>query len=364
MMNLKTWTPNEYSIDNARNNRVDAVIYTNRISVDVQITRCVKKETALRRLWKTLEANDMTGGLTLVDALSMLSDTNEYHDGCYRLGAEYDPEIGWNVWYCYKVEDSTEEQEEQPTENTAENAEQSAQPATEQEEQAMKTNIDIMEYSKRLFAADLFAAIVLEEDFDPACDYTWSAAGEDWADEFRAELNGYISAGCCAERAADYRKALTILDEMEQAAAEQPQTSTPDYTALTAALTAELNARHDRSAWDKAVTLYALDLLDDIQSHADNMERLPIDGAELERWALNGADNWSHYSTGACSLVWSGDIAARVCTPSMYKRKHEGASEPGNGRTWLDVQADALKQACNRLRKICRSNGLYCKGVQ
>lgn len=153
--------------------------------------------------------------------------------------------------------------------------------------------------------------------------------------------------------------ATTIID----LTAEQPQTATPDYTALANTIRAELNARHDRSAWNKAVTLYALDLLEDVQSHANERKRLPVDGAELELWALNGADNWHHYSTGACSLVWSGDIAARVCTPSMYKRKHEGASEPGNGQTWLDVQADALKQACWRIRKICRSNGLYYKEV-
>ena len=136
---------------------------------------------------------------------------------------------------------------------------------------------------------------------------------------------------------------------------------TIDYTALAETIRAELNARHDRSAWNKAVTLYAFDLLEDVQSHANEHKRAPVDGTELELWALNGADNWHHYSTGACSLVWSGDIAARVCTPSMYKRKHEGASEPGNGQTWLDVQADALKQACWRIRKICRSNGLYYK---
>lgn len=224
----------------------------------------------------------------------------------------------------------------------------------------MKKTIDIMDYCDKLFVADLFAGVVLEEDFDAGCDHTWSAAGDDWADKFRAELNGYISAGCCAERSADYRKALAILDEMEQATAEQSNAPTaPDYTALADTIRAELNARHDRSAWNKAVTLYALDLLEDVQSHANERKRLPVDGAELELWALNGADNWHHYSTGACSLVWSGDIAARVCTPSMYKRKHEGASEPGNGQTWLDVQADALKQACQRIRKICRSNGLY-----
>lgn len=66
--------------------------------------------------------------------------------------------------------------------------------------------------------------------------------------------------------------------------AEQPaENSAPDYTALAETIRAELNARHDRSAWDKAVTLYALDLLEDVQEGADNMERLPLDGAELEQ---------------------------------------------------------------------------------
>lgn len=137
-----------------------------------------------------------------------------------------------------------------------------------------------------------------------------------------------------------------------------------NYTALSAILTAELNARHDRSAWDKAVTLYAFDLLNDVQEGADNMERLPLDGAELERWALNGASCWEQYSNGGCSLCYDADIAARVYTPAELKRKHGGTYEPNSRETWLDVQARALYQACNRLRKICHANGLYCKGVQ
>ena len=116
----------------------------------------------------------------------------------------------------------------------------------------MKKTVDIMDYRDRLFAADLFAGVVLEEDLDPDCDYTWSAAGEDWADKFREELNGYISAGCCAERAADYSKALAILDEMEQTNAP----ATPDYTALADTIRTELNARHDRSAWN--ISIHAL----------------------------------------------------------------------------------------------------------
>lgn len=145
---------------------------------------------------------------------------------------------------------------------------------------------------------------------------------------------------------------------------EQPQTVTHDYTALTDTIRAKLNARHDRSAWDKAVTLYALDLLEDIQWSANDVERLPLDGAELEQWALNGANNWHQYSWGGCSLCYDKQIAERVCTPSELKRKHGGMYEPNSRETWLDVQARALHQACNRIRTICRTNGLYCKGVQ
>lgn len=154
--------------------------------------------------------------------------------------------------------------------------------------------------------------------------------------------------------------ATTIIDLTE----EQPQTSAPDYTALADTIRTELNSRHDRSAWNKGVTLYALDLLEDIQWYANDAERLPIDGAELEQWALNGASCWEQYSNGGCSLCYDGQIAERVCTPSELKRKHGGAYEPNSRETWLDVQARALHQACNRIRTICRTNGLYCKGVQ
>lgn len=139
---------------------------------------------------------------------------------------------------------------------------------------------------------------------------------------------------------------------------------TINYTALADTIRAELNARHDRSAWNKAITLYALDLLEDVQWNADSMERLPLDGAELEQWALNGASCWEQYSNGGCSLCYNADIAARVCTKSELKRTDGGMNNPNSRETWLDVQARALYQACNRIRTICRTNGLYCKGVQ
>lgn len=154
--------------------------------------------------------------------------------------------------------------------------------------------------------------------------------------------------------------ATTIID----LTAAQPKTTVSDYAALADTIRAELNTRHDRSAWDKSVTQYALDLLEDVQWYANDVERLPIDGAELEQWALNGASCWEQYSNGGCSLCYDGQIAERVCTPSELKRKHGGTYEPNSRETWLDVQARALYQACKRIRIICRANGLYCKGVQ
>lgn len=77
-----------------------------------------------------------------------------------------------------------------------------------------------------------------------------------------------------------------------------------------------LNARHDRSAWDRGVTAYALDLL---ETFADTS------AAELDRSALlNGASSWTEYSYGGCALIYDSDIAERLCTPSELKRKRGG----------------------------------------
>lgn len=76
--------------------------------------------------------------------------------------------------------------------------------------------INIADYHKRLCAADLIAAVWLEERYDPASNYTWTAAGADWSVEYRKELNDLINnPQCCEERRADYYKALSILDEAE-----------------------------------------------------------------------------------------------------------------------------------------------------
>ena len=114
----------------------------------------------------------------------------------------------------------------------------------------------------------------------------------------------------------------------------------------------ELESRKDRSAWDKGVTVYALELLDEYRDLAEHEGRDAADRAEFKKWLLNGADSWEAYSWGGCSLIYDGDIAERLCSPSEYKRSREGERRPNSREEWLDVQARALYQAARRLSCI------------
>lgn len=114
----------------------------------------------------------------------------------------------------------------------------------------------------------------------------------------------------------------------------------------------ELEARKDRSAWSKGVTMYALELLEKYQERAAYEGREAADQAEFKAWLLNGADSWESYSYGGSSLIYNGDIAERLCCPSEYKRTREGERKPNSREEWLDVQARALYQAACRLSRI------------
>lgn len=105
--------------------------------------------------------------------------------------------------------------------------------------------------------------------------------------------------------------------------------------------------RKTRSAWDKGVNLYALELLDNLRDlpAADNRQ-------EIQKALLNGARDWREYSYGGCSLIYDGDIAARLCSPSEFRRTRGGEWRPNRRESWLGVQARALFQAC---RLICRA---------
>ena len=109
----------------------------------------------------------------------------------------------------------------------------------------------------------------------------------------------------------------------------------------------ELKSRKDRSTWSTAVTSDAIEIIDGLEG-----ETVEADGIrDFERQLLNGAQDWSAYSYGACALVYDCDIAERYCTPSELKRTRHGERRPNDHEEWLDVQARALYQAARRAYK-------------
>lgn len=115
-------------------------------------------------------------------------------------------------------------------------------------------------------------------------------------------------------------------------------------------MAAELEARKERSAWGRGVNAYALELVDSLQGRASYEDRAPAPG-EVREWLLNGARSWSEYSWGGSALIYDGDIAARLCSPSELKRTRNGERRPNGREEWLDVQARALYQAASRVVK-------------
>lgn len=123
----------------------------------------------------------------------------------------------------------------------------------------------------------------------------------------------------------------------------------------TTKIRAYIDSQRPRSAWDKGVKEYAFELLEELEESiirgyfaAENI----ADRAALKAQLLNGADSWSRYSWGGSALIYDGDIAERLCSPSELKKTRGGERRPNRNEEWLDTQARALSQAA---RMICRA---------
>lgn len=114
---------------------------------------------------------------------------------------------------------------------------------------------------------------------------------------------------------------------------------------LVSDVVAALGARRDRSAWDRGVTAYALEMLEGLEVE----ELFP---RTVERTLLNGAPTWRDYSWGGCALIYDADIAERLCCPSELRRTRGGERRPNAHEEWLDTQARACFQACMRIKRI------------
>ena len=117
----------------------------------------------------------------------------------------------------------------------------------------------------------------------------------------------------------------------------------------------ELKERKDRSAWNRGVTSYALEMAGNL---AENINGGYINEESIKSYAdllnacLNGAANWSEASWGGCYDCYDGDIAERLCTPSELKKTRNGERRPNSREEWLDVQARALYQAFRRIFQL------------
>ena len=104
-----------------------------------------------------------------------------------------------------------------------------------------------------------------------------------------------------------------------------------------------------RSAWNNGVKTYAVELLDDAESNRECNEFASLQ--ELKEAILNGASDWMQYSEGGCSLIYNYDIAERLCNPSELKRTKNGLNDPNNRENWVEVQARALFQAWELIKR-------------
>ena len=97
-----------------------------------------------------------------------------------------------------------------------------------------------------------------------------------------------------------------------------------------------------RSAWNRGVMRYALELVNSIDV-----------GEEItEKNLLSGAENWHQYSEGGYAFIYDALICRRLCSPSEIKKTKDGKRRPNKQETWLDVQARALFQAAQLIMKI------------
>jgi len=99
----------------------------------------------------------------------------------------------------------------------------------------------------------------------------------------------------------------------------------------------------------ESVQLYVDDLLeceevDLTEVYRRESDEHPWDPAYyIERVLLNGADDWRHYSDGACALCYDGDLADRFGI-SIDRARENG----------LELQALALREATNLIIEAIR----------
>lgn len=97
-----------------------------------------------------------------------------------------------------------------------------------------------------------------------------------------------------------------------------------------------------RSAWQRGVQEYALEMVEALSNEA-------FDASLTEEKLLKGAKNWQEYSTSGRSLTDLKAIAKRLCNASQLKYTRNGELPMSKKYSWLDMQAVALQSAAERI---------------
>lgn len=96
---------------------------------------------------------------------------------------------------------------------------------------------------------------------------------------------------------------------------------------------ARLEATKTRSCWGRGVKGFALDLLESYENICEYCENNGEPVPELnEVTLLNGAADWNAYCYGGLALIYDGDIANVLCTPSEPKGPTTATRPPTIGR--------------------------------
>lgn len=104
-----------------------------------------------------------------------------------------------------------------------------------------------------------------------------------------------------------------------------------------------------RSKWGKAVLQDAQWLLEKVLEWMQVEKKNEVE--ITEKYLLNGAKDWGHFSVGGNALVYEGEIAEHYLTPSDlksvgYDEANCSVNErPSERETWYELQARALRQA-------------------
>lgn len=207
------------------------------------------------------------------------------------------------------------------------------------------------QYSESVYCSNIAHAETVEDVEAHYSKYPWVSVSE---------------AADCEVRAAQ-RKGMPIV-ECDHIEPEEPEEDDLDaiieaneaetVSAYMTEIRQQIGQMSQRSAWDRGVTAYAVELVDGIEEAIRGNWFYLSDLAApalLRRQMLNGAEDWSQYSWGGCSLIYDQDIAERLCTPSELAKTRHGQRKPNSSEAWLDTQARALYQAAERVQRASKA---------